>query len=133
MSKRINNVDSRKPMLNTLRHKFIKNFIKTTNFRILYFLFIESYFILKEIQYFSKKKKPPLSLCGSGVDEVDAFYHFYELKDSNLNPSVGEGHNSDKTGEEKIEQIKPEGVNNYSDYGLHSCNPFTCINFLFHA
>ena len=50
------------------------------------------------------------------MDTADAFYHFHKLKDSNLNSSIGEGHNADKTGEEKIEvvnleiieQIKPE-------------------------
>ncbi len=105
MLKKINNMYFKNITSKLVRNKCINKFIKTINIRILYFLFIES--------YSSKKKKPPSSLCGSGVD---ASHHFHELKDSNLNPSVGEGRNADKTGEEKvqvvnlemIEQIKPE-------------------------
>jgi len=59
---------------NTLTHTSISIFIESINFRVLYFLFIEFDWYLKQIKEKWKKRKPPLSLSGSGVDIGEAFY-----------------------------------------------------------
>jgi hypothetical protein len=74
MSKNFDKRIYKKVSPNILAHTSISTFIESINFRVLYFLFIEFHYYLKKIKDLWKKKKPPLSLSGSGVDIGEAFH-----------------------------------------------------------
>ena len=136
MSKNYDKRIYKKVSPNILAHKNINTFIESINFRVLYFLFIECRCYLKGIKKNWKKKKPPLSLSGSGVDLVEvvdalnscteeelakifkdrkeyyldgfeSLHYGYEGEDVK-NSNINEGHAVDKAVESKIDVVNLE-------------------------
>ena len=114
MSKNFDKRIYKKVSPNVLAHTSISTFIESINFRVLYFLFIEFHCYLKKIKDLWKKKKPPLSLSGSGVDIGEAFHSCTEEELA----KIFSDENSRETGLDRLDSLhlspaEEEAVNAY--------------------